>query len=288
MRIKPLFFLLAPAALSLLLSGCAEMQQLLNVQKPALAVERVRLTSLSLDAVGLAVDVAIQNPNALAVNLAGFDYDFKLNTLSFVKGNQNKPLEIPAQGKTKIEIPITLGFKEIYDTYQSLKGRDSTDYSIAAGLSFNLPVLGPVRVPVSAGGQLPLVKMPKVSVKNLKLNRMGLTGADLELNLEVDNPNAFSFLMNALKYDFSVNGLSWVKGSQTKAVSMNKKGKAQVAIPVSLNLLQMGETVIQLLRGSSDLNYQLDGNLDLKAELPLLGAVSLPLELAGSVPLARK
>ena len=94
--------------------------------------------------------------------------------------------------------------------------------------------------------------------------------------------------MNALKYDFSVNGLSWVKGSQTKAVSMNKKGKAQVAIPVSLNLLQMVETVIQLLRCSSDLNYQLDGNLDLKAELPLLGAVSLPLELAGSVPLARK
>ncbi|MBN1893115.1 LEA type 2 family protein [bacterium] len=277
-----------PAAVLLLLSGCAEVQQLLNVQKPALAVDRVRLTSLSLDAVGLVLDVAIQNPNAMAVNLAGFDYDFKLNALSFVKGNQNKPLEIPAKGSGKIEIPVTLGFREIYNTYQSLKDTDSTDYSIAAGLSFNLPVLGPVRVPVSAGGQLPLIKIPKVSVTSLRLNRMGLTGADLELNLSVENPNAFSFVMNALKYDFSVNGLTWMKGSRTQAVSMNKKGKAQVTIPVSLNLLQMGETVIQLLRGGSDLNYQLDGNLDLKAALPLLGSVSLPLDLSGSVPLTRK
>jgi len=288
MRNRILQSMPVPAAVLLLLSGCAEVQQLLNIQKPALAVDRVRMTSLSLDAVGLAVDVAIQNPNAMAVSLAGFDYDFKLNALSFVKGNQDKPLEIPARGNGKIEIPVTLGFREIYDTHQSLKGRDSTDYSITAGLSFNLPVLGPVRIPVSAGGQLPLVKIPKVSVTSLKLNRMGLTGADLELKLAVDNPNAFSFVMNALKYDFSVNGLSWVRGSRTKAVSMSEKGKAQVTIPVGLNLLQMGETVIQLLRGGSDLNYSLDGNLDLKASLPLLDAVNLPLELAGTVPLTRK
>ncbi len=86
------------------LFGCAGLRHMLQVQKPILHVDQVRMAGLSLDAVQLAVDVKIHNP--MAVHLAGFDYDFQLNGLSFLRRDHEKPLEIPAQGQGKIEIPI--------------------------------------------------------------------------------------------------------------------------------------------------------------------------------------
>ncbi|MCU0643687.1 MAG: LEA type 2 family protein, partial [bacterium] len=219
--------------------------------------------------------------------LAGFDFDFQINDASFLKGQQQKQLTVQAMGESMIEIPISLNFKDLYSTFQSLKNQDSSGYKLLGGLSFNLPVLGPTRIPLSKSGKVPNLKLPSVSIGSLKLNNISLTKANLELKLNVDNPNSFNFLMNKLNYDFMVNGKTWVQGLTQNQVQVKEKGASTVSIPISLNFLDMGTALYQMITGNQKLNYQLKGLVDLNSSLPLLGQVSLPIDRAGEINITK-
>ncbi|MDZ7317547.1 MAG: LEA type 2 family protein [candidate division KSB1 bacterium] len=267
--------------------GCATLQQLANIQEPQLDVQNVRFTGMSFETLDLAFDIKIKNPNALAVNLAGFDYDFQINDASFLKGQQNQPISVQAMGESAVEIPLTLTFKDLYSTFQSLKNQDSSAYKLVGGLSFNLPVLGATRIPISKSGKLPNLKLPEVKIGALKLNKLSFSGADLELKLDVVNPNTFNFLLSKLNYDFAVNGKTWVKGLTQNAMQVKEKGESTIAIPISLNFLEMGSAIYQMISGNQKLNYKLQGNLDLNSSLPLLGTVSLPLDRTGELNISK-
>ncbi len=273
--------------LLLVVLSCAALQELTNIQTPRVAVDNVRLTGLNLEQVNLAFELSIDNPNALAATLAGLDYDFLLNDNSFISGQQDKQLTIAARGKSQLEIPVSLSFKKIYDTYQSLKNQDSTSYQFACGLSFDLPVLGRTRIPVSKSGQVPLIKVPDIKIRSLKLNKVTLSSADLALKLELDNPNAFSLGLDKLNYFFKINNQTWAQGLSQEKMQLNKKGKSTLSIPISLNLFEMGRTVYGLITGSSELNYNFSGNADLKTSVPLLNNFSLPVEKSGKIKILK-
>ena len=269
------------------LFGCATLQQLANIQQPTVDVQNVRFTGMSFDSLDLAFDLKITNPNPISASLAGFDYDFQIADASFLKGNQDKQLTLQANGESILEIPLTLNFKDLYNTFQALKNQDSSAYKLVCGLSFNLPVLGPTRIPVSKSGSLPNLKLPDVSIGSLKLNKISLTGADLDLKLNVKNANTFSFLLNKLNYDFAVNGKTWVKGLSQNQMQVKEKAESAIAIPISLNFLEMGTAIYQMINGNQKLNYQLKGNVDLNSSLPMLGQVSLPLDRVGEINISR-
>lgn len=269
------------------LFGCVALQQLANIQQPSVDVQNVRFTGMSFDALNLAFDLKITNPNPISANLAGFDYDFQIADASFLKGNQDKQMTLQANGESMLEIPLTLNFKDLYNTFQALKNQDSSAYKLVCGLSVNLPVLGPTRIPVSKSGNLPNLKLPDVSIGSLKLNKISLSGADLDLKLNVKNANTFSFLLNKLNYDFAVNGKTWVKGLSQNQIQVKEKGESTVSIPISLNFLEMGTAVYQMISGNQKLNYQLKGNVDLNSSLPLIGQVSLPLDRVGEINISK-
>lgn len=279
--------LLGLTLLAILVFRCATLQQIANIQQPVVNIEKVRFTGMSFEALDLAFDLKITNPNPISATLAGFDYDFQIGDASFLRGNQEKQLTLQARGESLLEIPLTLNFKDLYNTFQTLKNQDSSDYKLICGLSFNLPVLGPTRIPVSKSGSLPNLKLPDISIGSLKLNKISLTSADLELKLNLKNANTFSLLLNQLDYDFAVNGKTWVKGLTQKQMEVKEKAASTISIPITLNFLEMGSAIYQMITGNQKLNYQLKGNVDLKSSLPLLGQVRLPLDHVGEISISR-
>jgi len=125
----------------LLISGCAAVQRAIQILQPELNVKDVHVTGLSFKEIDLAVDVEVDNPNPLPIDLAGFDYDLKINDISFVKGQQDKQLTVASLDQSVFQIPVTLNYENLYKTFKSLKDQDSTLYKIACGVSFDLPVL---------------------------------------------------------------------------------------------------------------------------------------------------
>lgn len=283
-----LLSLLSGAGLMLLyLLSCSTFRKLAKVQKPKVSVDNVRFTGISFDDIGLAFDVKIDNPNQLSAKLAGFDYDLHINDASFLKGQQDSELNIEAMGQSTLEVPLTLNFKDLYKTYRSLQNQDSSEYKIDLGLDFDLPVLGKTRIPVSKKGFVPLIKLPTVKVASLKVQKMGLSGADLDLKLQIDNPNAFNLLASNLNYNFSVNGQSWVKGTSPENIRVDEKGESIMSIPISLDFFSLGQTALQLLSGDQSINYSFQGNVDLNTSMPMLKQFKLPIDKSGQLDLSR-
>jgi LEA14-like dessication related protein len=279
--------MLQAGLLGLSLVSCQALQQLASIQQPTLEADNVRLKNLSFEAADLVLGVNITNPNPVGVTLNGFDYDLQIEGASLFKGNQASSQTIAGGAKSRVEIPVTLLFKDAYNAVQALKNQDSAKYKIACGLMFNLPVLGQIRVPASQSGHLPMIRIPQIKLQSLKVKKMSLTRADLELALGVSNPNAFSFALKKLNYDFTVNGLSWATGTTPDNASVAGKAEKAIRIPISLSLLDMGQTVVQLLSGSKALDYKLTGNLNLGTSIPAFKQAALPLDLAGKVNLTK-
>ncbi len=275
---------------AMLLSSCAVVSELAgeaNIRYPQVDFAGARITGLSFDAADLMFDLRIRNPNSVGLTMAGFDYDFLINENSFLKGNQSKGLTIAAGGESIVRLPLSLRYVDLYQTFQSLRDQDLSTYQINFGFAFDVPVLGRVNIPVSKSGDFPLLKLPKVSLDTLSLDNLGITGADLTLRVRLDNPNAFSVLLQKFQYEFDVDGRNWISGYTEAPTQIMENGQGFVEIPISLNLIEMGRSIYQLLSGGRDLNYSFGGNVDLATSLPLLGAVSLPFDRSGSVKLIR-
>ncbi|MGH1365688.1 MAG: LEA type 2 family protein [Calditrichia bacterium] len=272
-----------------LISGCSTVGALMNknFQAPQASVSNVSISGLSFDAANLLFDINVNNPNSVGIKLSGFDYDLAINGNGFLNGINSDGLEIAAGAAKNVQIPLSISFADLYRTFQSVQTQDSSEFALKAGLSFNVPILGDVRVPVSKSGFLPNVKLPKISVGALKVSSMNLTGADLELTVNMENPNAFGLNMDKMQYLFQVNGKKWGAGETLKNVVVGKNGSGSMTIPLKLNFLEMGTTVYQLLRSNGAVNYQLSGNMDLGSTLKLLPKKSINFDKSGDVNIQR-
>jgi len=253
----------------------------MNVQKPTVEITNAKISKLSFDDLDLLFDIEINNPNSVGINLAGFDYELLINKNSFVSGNQPDQLEISANGKNTVQLPVKLKFIDIYNTFADLKNNDNSTYHIKCGLNFNLPVLGKTRIPISKNGDIPLLKLPSIKFSSVKLNNINLTGANLLLEVKFENPNSFSMLIDQMNYNFQVNGKNWLTGKANQKTSTAKNGESIIQIPVSLDFLQMGGSLFQLISGGKNLNYDFTGNLDINNSHPLLEQLSLSFNQSG-------
>jgi len=121
-----------------------------------------------------------------------------------------------------------LRFSDIYRTFENLKDQGVSNYRINCGFSFNVPVLGAVRIPVSKSGEFPLIKLPKLSFNALKLERLTLNGAEMKLGIKMSNPNVFSMLLDKMQYDFKLNDLSIVSGNADKGMQIKERATASL------------------------------------------------------------
>jgi LEA14-like dessication related protein len=269
-----------------LLSACSALRGLLgrgSIQRPQVEFVGARLTGLSFDRANFVFDLKILNPNPLGVKLAGFGYDLLINEHSFIKGREDKEIEIEAQGENVIQIPLTISYQHLYQALQSLRQQDTAVYRLNCDFSFDLPVLGPVQIPASKRGNLPLPKLPAVEVEKLKLKDLGLSGADLVLEIRLKNPNAFSVLLNGMQYQFTVEEKPWAWGETGQRIPVSEKAENLVEIPISLDFFHIGQSVYQVLAGNEHLSYQFQCDLDLETSLPLLGRTNLPFDLSGLI-----
>jgi LEA14-like dessication related protein len=259
------------------LSQCADLMQIVkkgSIEKPDVRISKTKLTGLSFDQADLVFDIEINNPNPISISLAGFDYNLLLNNNSFLKGDQNRQMEIKANDIATIQLPLSLLYENIYRTYQSLKNEDNITYSLKTGLSFDLPVLGTVRIPVSTSGDIPTLKLT-------------LTGAELDLAIGINNPNSWGLIINTLQYGLTINQAKWIDGHTSEKTNISGKNENTLHIPFTLNFLQIGASIYQEISSGRRLNYQFSGEVNLSSSLEMLGQFNLTFDLSGKIDLTQ-
>ena len=271
-----------------LVGGCAQMQDLVklaDIQKPVVSFSDAKLSSLSFHQADLIFNLKIDNPNPVGIRLEGFDYDLLLNNASFLKGRQDNRVKLDANGRAEIPLPISLTFEDIYNTVKTLKDKDQIHYALKTGLNFNLPVLGTVRIPVQTGGKLPSVKLPSIELTSINVDKIDLTSAKLTVKLKVDNPNAFKMMLKKVNLNLDVAGQQWLTGARGRNISLNQKAQNEISIPIQLNLMEMGGSVLKLLTTDQKLDYKFSGNTQIDSTLDLLKPYHFNFDKSGKVVL---
>jgi LEA14-like dessication related protein len=271
-----------------LFQGCSSLEQVSQVmqeRKPTAQVEGVRLSALDIDGVDLVFDVNVQNPNAFSIDLAGFDYDLKLFDQSFLKGRQSAGVRLAGETGSRIEVPLRLGYQQLLNSYQQLKRADQASYRLDLGLGFKMPVIGSLRLPVVFEGNFPIPKIPDFSIKSLAVKRLTLNQADVLLQLEVENPNSFSLLLQELNYHLKLNGAVVGEGLISQPVDIRRGGSGVVSIPLSIDFARAGRELYSALLGLSDIRYELNGSIQASGSQALLKSFKIPLEKQGHIQL---
>ena len=278
---KRLFLLL----LLITLTGCAQLSKHADSIKPTAELTGMRLTNINFDQVDLVFDLAVENKNPVALDLAGMDYDLKIANQSLVSGVTAQAIKIKASSTSPVQLPVTLKFADLKKLPGELWKKDTFAYQLDTKFNLNLPIIGNYSIPVSKQGELPVPKIPKLAIKDVKVKNLSFTSAELVAQVEVSNPNNFDVAMSKFNYQLNINKQKWGQGTVTQASNIPKKGKGIIEIPVKLDLLTAGSAAYKLLLNKSPVEYQLTGNATLDTSLELLKNFNWPLDIKGTTSL---
>jgi LEA14-like dessication related protein len=286
-KMWPIIFLII-VVISLI--SCSSLDSIIGkagIQKPDVSVTHAKIDKLSFTSADLLFDLKITNPNQVGLKFTGFDYNFLIEGTSFLSGVQESGIEIHSKSDSTVQLPLTLVYKNVYETFRNLYEKDSSNYQLKCSFSFNVPVLGNVTVPVNKEGELPLLKLPSINLKSLRIARLGFSRADLGLDILLKNPNAFSIDINKFHYQFLVNEENWFSGETEQQIKVNEKEENLIQIPVSINFIEVGRSIYTTLQQEENLNYRLKGNIVLLPTLPLIGEVQLTFDETGRIRIIR-
>lgn len=282
-----------PAMLGMLLTGCDMLptkQAATSIEKtikPTASIEDVSIQTLSPQGIILDVAFEVNNPNAFPINLAGYGYSLHINGKQLLMGNQREKMSVAANGNSRLVVPMAINFADMTLIGREFTNRETFDYAVVMKTSLEYPVLGTLEVPASMSGELPVPRLPSVSVSRLSVAKMDLAGADVKVSLQVDNPNSFGLDIHQLNYLFSVNGAQWLQSELEGPVQLDSKQSKEIVVPVKIETAKMGAALLEMLNSNQSLKYQLSGDMTLDSSIPLLKDINLPFDVAGSVPKAK-
>lgn len=273
--------------LALLFINCAELKKLSNVQKPTISVNDFKVTKLSFQDIELTFDLEVSNPNPVALSLASYTYDLQIEENSFVKGTQSIETSLEANGSSIISIPVAFTYADLYNTFTTIHSEKEGDYSFFGNVSVNVPVLGLLEIPIEKKGTFPIVKVPTVSLSKFSVKDLSFTKADVELELNIGNPNNFTMVMEELDYNINFNGFDSIKGKTAHTVTIDGNETRIISIPASFNFLELGSAAYSAIVGSTPFEYSLTGSTSIGASLPYFDLSSFNFDKSGVVDILR-
>lgn len=276
--ISALFFLLV-------ISGCAQLQKHADTIKPTAKLTGTRLANIDFDKVDIIFDLAVKNKNPIELNLAGLDYDLKIENQSLVSGVTAKAVKLKANSTSAVQLPVTLKFDDLKKLPGELWDKDKLAYDLQTTFNIKLPIIGNYAIPVDKQGEVPVPKMPDIKIKDVKVKNLSFTSAEVIAQIEVYNPNDFNLGLNNMDYQLKVNQDNWGHGKINKSINIAKKSKGIIEIPVKLNLLTAGKSAYDILINKSPIDYQLKGNVTINSALELLKDYKMPLDISGTTSL---
>ncbi len=264
------------------LSSCAALRDATNVQEPEVRFTDVSIQNITFEGVTLLFDFDVTNPNRRSVSADGYSYEFFINDESFISGREEERIEVGSESTSSVQIPVSLTFSNVYDSFRSVLRQDSVSYKMATDVTFSLPVIGSRTVPVEANGQLPLPRIPQINFGGFEMKSLSFRGAEAEVTFRVNNPNAFGIVLDGADYQLQVNGNNWLDTELRESIKVTESSSEDITIPVRLSSSQMGSALIEMMGGRKEFDYRLTGSARISADLEGFHEVqTIPFDLQG-------
>ena len=271
------------------LVSCSSLNKMVEgeVEKPRVSMVSARLEEFSFTEADLLFDIKVENPNGVWVKLVGFDYALFIDEATFLDGVQIQDVDIGPRGESEVMFPLTVRYEDLFKAYESLADSASSKYRIELGFRFDLPTLGKTRVPLSAEGEIPVLKAPSLKLVLVRVSRLDFTEADLILSFAVRNPNQTSFTMDRFSFRFGVGEQSWASGGTEKKAGIDAGGETLLQVPARVSTFSIGQSGYRQLLEAMPLSYRLSGTAVFSAPAIPPGGVDFPFDASGTVEVTR-
>lgn len=252
----------------LYLSACAILKNLpdlgdLEDYTPDVSFKSLEIDHVDFDGADTRFVFQIDNPNPVQVALASFRWDLALGGASFVDGADEDGFTLKADGRSEFEVPVSVTFSELLSLRSDLGDQDFADYTLAGDFGFDTP-LGEVRIPYQHDGEFPVLKRPKTELVGLKLKDISLLDQSAKMNVKLDvtNQMGVDLELESLGYGITLDGEKVVKGDTDKLGTLAAKEEKRVRIPIEVDLLDLGKSLVSAITEKEPVTVGLDGTVD--------------------------
>ena len=141
----------------LLLSGCAAVQQALNIENPRYAIRDIRprvdiAIPLSASSIDIDFNLEVDNPNSVGLRLDQLDFDLFINDTRVLDSTSRQELNIPANGIGDVQLRTRIGYQNVRTLWNEIvdivSGRQRAKYELRGNAYYDTP-LGRLKFPVS-------------------------------------------------------------------------------------------------------------------------------------------
>jgi LEA14-like dessication related protein len=127
------------------------------------------------------------------------------------------------------------------------------------------------------------LKEPDVRLDRVILRDVGVRGGELDLMVELDNPNGFDLRGTEVELGFDVEGSHVGDVRYTEEFSLDRGGRTTLTLPLRFEWAGVGSALRAAL-SYGEIPYQMRGQIRLQAPW---GAHSVPFTREGRAPLTR-
>src|SRR5687768_5668748 len=142
-------------------------------------------------------------------------------------------------------------------------------------------VLSAVTLAATAAGCATLARQafqePVVSVREVRLNGIGLTGGSVDVALNVYNPNNYRLYATRITYRLLFDTVTFADGALTEQQTVQARDTLRLLIPVNFTYRGVGEAGRQILNTGS-VNYRLLGDVTVGSPV---GSFTVPYSTTG-------
>jgi LEA14-like dessication related protein len=268
------------AAVALLTSGCAYLQQFLRTafQQPSFRFKNLGLTDISLAGLNLDTIWELNNPNQVGLSLASVEYALAVEQKQVIAGAPPQGLQIAPQSASDLHFPANVRFQDLVAVVETFLNKDYATYQASGAIGVNTPI-GVIRLPLATEGQFEVPKIPLVQFGNPRVTNVTFAGATIEFPLAVTNRNTYALPVSGVTGNVSLAGANIGTLSTGNLGDMSGKGVKNVTLPLTVNFLSAASAAVAIAQGG---NAQVGLNAQVQS-----GGIALPINVNQLVSLVK-
>eukprot|EP01018_Ginkgo_biloba_P041248 Gb_00016 [translate_table: standard] len=254
-----------------------KLEETVGFGKPTADVSAIHIPCINLDKADIIVDVVVSNPNPIPIPLVDIKYVVESDGRKLVSGLIPDAGTVKAHGSETVQIPLSLVYKDIQDTYDDIKPGTIIPYRIGVDLIADVPVLGKLTLPLEKRGEIPVPYKPDVDVQKVEFDRFSFEECAATLKIKVENKNDFDLNLNLFEYEMWLVDVRIGEARISQTAKIDRNGAGYVELPISFRPKDFGSALWDMMRGKGA-GYSMKGKLEVDTPF---GPMHLPFNKEG-------
>jgi LEA14-like dessication related protein len=194
----------------------------------------VTLDKISFNGIDMLCRLDVENPNGFDIPFPEIDWELFINSASFVNGRLNNNTKLMSRRVVAVDVPFSVSYTELYNTFSSLWNTNEAAYKVALGLKFPLPLLDNKTYQLEYSGNIPMLQIPKIHPGSFRIAKIDFAGVEIDCGFTIENPNSFAIPFPNINWEYEVNGYPLIKSSLNERRDISALSQSPGNIRVSL------------------------------------------------------